>query len=155
MPAKGIQAVRRNYRLKVENIDGKTTGAAVFLVLREGAAIADTMVPVDTSNLINSRFAPQISHSKGKTTGKVGYSASYAAAVHGMSGKLKGKPRADFGTTSNHSKVGPQKPQAFGGGTKVGNYWDPSGEPQWLTKGFDRLKPAIPALLKKVYGDAK
>lgn len=155
MPAKGIQAVSRNYKVKTQKAAGPTTLTALRVVLMEGAAIADTMVPVDTSNLINSRFAPEIKSSQKGMTGKVGYSASYAAAVHGMSGKLKGKPRADFGTTSNHSKVGPQKPQSFGGGTKVGNYWDPNGEPQWLEKGFDKLKPHIPALLKKVYGNAK
>lgn len=154
MPAKGIENVRRKYRIKVDRIDGPVTQDAVRAVLMAGASIADTMVPVDTSNLINSRFAPEIVHAKGGTTGKVGYSASYAAAVHGMSGKLKGQPRADFGTTSNHSAAGPQRPVAFGGGTGVGNYWDPSGEPQWLTKGFAQLKPAIPGLLKKVYGNA-
>ncbi len=143
MPVRGIERVKANFRLKVKDIDGRRTDKAIYAVLSQGAAISDTMTPVDTSTLINSRYAPQISQQSGKTVGQVGYTASYAGAVHDASGKLKGQPRADFGKT----RAG----VAFGGGTGVGNYWDPNAEPQFLTKGFEEIKPSVPAILKAAY----
>jgi len=49
-------------------------------------------------------------------TGRVGYTASYAARVNAAGGTLKGKPRPDGS----------------------GNYWDPDAEPYFLRKGFER-----------------
>jgi len=129
MPVKGIERVRRAYRLKVEEIDGQRTDKAVYAVLSQGAAMSDTMTPVDTSTLINSRYAPQISRQPGKTIGHVGYTASYAGAVHDAPGKLKGVPRPSGN----------------------GQYWDPNAEPQFLAKGFEQIKPSIPAILKAAY----
>lgn len=151
MPVKGIESVRRGYRVKVETVAGRDSNRAVYNILQAGAAYADMMTPVDTSNLINSRYAPQITQTDGKTSGTVGYTANYAAAVHEMPGKLKGQPRADFGMTSNHSEFGPKQRLAFGGGTGVGNYWDPDAEPGFLKKGFEQVKPEIPAILKASY----
>ena len=82
-------------------------------------------------------------------TGRVGYSANYAAYVHKASGKLKGQPRAHFGVTSNRSEFGPQKPKEFGGGTGTGNYWDPHGEPQFLTKGANDERDNVDAVMRK------
>ncbi len=144
MPARGIDRVRRSLQAKIGEISGPRTEAAVFEVLQAIKGAADTMVPQDTGNLLNSGIAPQITQTKGKTTGLVGYGARYAMAVHEASGKLKGQPREDFGTTRSG--------QAFGGGTRSGNYWDPGGEPRYLEKGGDLIKPAIPAILKAVYG---
>lgn len=143
MPVKGIKQVKRNFRVKVEEISGQRTNAAVYAVLSQGAAISDTMTPVDTSNLLNSRYAPQIERQGDKTTGKVGYTAEYAAAVHNAPGKLKGQPRAHFGRTREGVE--------FGGGTGNGNYWDPNAEPRFIEKGFEEIKPQVPAILKKVY----
>lgn len=112
---------------------------AVYNVLQAGAAYSDMLTPVDTSNLINSRYAPQIQRSDGKVSGTVGYTAEYAAAVHNMSGKLKGQPREAFG------KAG------FGGGTGNGTYWSPDAEPKFLEKGFEMVKPEIPAILRASY----
>lgn len=139
MPVKGIERVKKGIVIKINDIDQRKTPAAVYAVLAEGGAAADTMTPVDTSNLINSRTAPLIDSVPGRVTGTVAYTARYAAAVHSMSGKLKGQPRAHFGQTRQ------------GGGTDKGNYWDPAGEPQFLAKGFDSILPAVPAILKAVY----
>ena len=76
-----------------------------------------------------------------RVTGRVGYSANYAAYVHDMPGKLKGQPRSHFGKTREGTE--------FGGGTGKGNYWDPHGEPQFLKKGFDEERDAITAGIKK------
>lgn len=146
MATVGIERIKLNLRKKIENIDQERTERALYLILSAGGAYAATMTPMDTSNLINSQTAPQIIHRPGKTTGVIGYTARYAHAVHEAPGILKGQPRADFGVT----RAG----QAFGGGTKVGNYWDPDAEPGFLVKGFAQVKPQITAILKKAYSRA-
>lgn len=127
MPVKGIARVKRNYRKTVERLAGPVTESAVYAVLQSGAGLADTMTPVDTSFLINSRYAPQTSIANGRVSGNVGYTANYAAAVHSAPGILAGQPRQNGN----------------------GNYWSPAGEPQFLTKGFEELKPSIPTILKR------
>jgi hypothetical protein len=151
MPGKGIRRVRRNIKKAAKDIAGRRTENAVYAVLSQGRAMADTMTPVDTSNLINSGYAPQIKRKRSNVTGRVGYTASYAAAVHAAPGTLKGQPRADFGRTSNHSDAGPMRPVAFGGGTGVGDYWDPNAEPGFLTKGFEQIKPRMLEILLAAY----
>lgn len=143
MSVKGIEKVKRGYRVEVENIATGKTERAIFNVLETGAGYADMLTPVDTGNLINSRYRPVIEHTKGRVSGRIGYTASYAAAVHNAPGKLKGQPRANFGVT----RAG----MGFGGGTGVGEYWDPMGEPKFLEKGFEQVKPEIPQLLKDAY----
>lgn len=128
------QSIRRTKIKLHESIQDKTgakTDTALRYILNEGIAAADTMVPVDTGNLLKSHHAPIIQNG----TGTVGYTAAYAAAVHAKSGKLKGQDRPPHRN-----------------GSSRGKYWDPDGEPQFLEKGFDEIKPAIPAIIKKVYG---
>lgn len=129
MPVKGIKRVKSAIRLKLEGAAVGKTDAAIYAVLSQGAAVAATMTPVDTSTLINSQYAPQIERSAHGTTGTVGYTASYAAAVHEASGRLKGQDRANGN----------------------GQYWDPSGEPGFLDKGFEAIKSSVPAILKAAY----
>lgn len=131
MPVKGIAQVKRNFRLRVQDIDGRRTDKAVYAVMSQGAAISDTMTPVHTSALINSRYAPQIEQKPGKTVGRVGYTAGYASAVHDAPGKLKGQPRPDGS----------------------GEFWDPNAKPGFLRKGFEEIKPSVPAILKAAYRD--
>lgn len=145
MSVKGIQRVKTRFKAVVSEIDGPRTEKALHMILSEGAALAKTMTPMDTGNLLNSQTRPEIRQSGGKSIGTVSYTARYAAAVHSAPGKLKGQPRADFGRTGAGV--------AFGGGTGKGNYWDPHAEPGFLTKGFEEIKPAIPAILKAAYGN--
>ncbi len=154
MPVKGIDRVKRNYRRTVQKISGPVSERAVYEILSRGGVMAATMTPIDSSNLVNSQYAPQTDVKKGKVSGHIGYTADYAAAVHSMPGTLKGQPRVDFGRTGNQSEHGPVIPYAFGGGTGKGNYWDPNAEPEFLTKGFEEIKPAIPAILKRNYRNA-
>lgn len=134
MALKGIERVRRNYKRTIERIAGEVTHRAVYEILSQGGAAAAGLTPVDTSDLINSQYAPQISQQQGKTSGHIGYTAGYAAAVHDAPGKLRGLPRAP----KNRGR---------------GNYWDPKAlaEPEFLKKGFDEIGPDIPAILKKHY----
>ena len=135
--------MKRNFRVAVKDITEGTSERAVYAILSQGGAMGAQMTPIDTSTLINSQTAPQIEVKRGKVKGSIGYTADYAAAVHEASGKLKGEPRAHFGQT--------REGVMFGGGTETGRYWDPNAEPEFLKKGFEQLKPAIPALLRKLY----
>lgn len=143
MAIQGIDRVRRNLRVAVENIAGGVSERAVYEVLSQGATKAQTMTPIDTSTLVDSQTAPQITVGPNGVEGSVGYTAAYAAAVHDAPGTLAGQPRADFGKTADGT--------AFGGGTGVGNYWDPNAEPEFLTKGFDQIESAIPSILRRIY----
>lgn len=129
MAIRGIERVKANFKRAIEDVDGRRTEGAVYAILSQGGAIAQTMTPVDTSNLINSQYAPQISQSKGKTTGTIGYTAVYAEAVHEAPGTLKGLPRPNGN----------------------GDFWDPNAEPGFLEKGFDELEPSIPGILSRHY----
>lgn len=140
MPVKGIEQTKRRMRETFQRIAGPMTERTIMEILIIGSGAAALLTPVDTSNLINSQYRVTGDGPLGKW-GRVGYTAAYAAAVHAMSGKLRGQPRADFGTT----RAG----VSFGGGTGVGNYWDPRAEPQFLAKGFERSIPAIKAAIER------
>lgn len=132
MPVKGIERVKRNLRVTVARIAEGTTERTVYEILSQGGAMAAQMTPIDTSNLVNSQYAPQIDVKQGKVTGNIGYTAAYASAVHDAPGTLRGQPRD------------PNDPSR-------GDFWDPNAEPGFLTRGFEEIKPAIPAILKRNY----
>lgn len=128
MAIKGMAQLRRNVRKQLTLAIPSHAERAMHIATSIIGGYATLMTPVDTSNLINSQY--RIVKNEGRrVVAAIGYTARYAAAVHEMSGKLKGQPRADFGVT----RAG----VAFGGGTGRGNYWDPSGEPQFLSKAGD------------------
>lgn len=134
MPIRGVSAVRKNMQAVFKKIQGPKTEKTLTEVLIIGGGHADSMTPVDIGNLLNSRFR-EIKKQDNKWVARYGYTTSYAAAVHELSAKLRGQPRAHFGATREGTQ--------FGGGSEKGNYWDgPLGpgtaEPQWLTKGFER-----------------
>jgi len=115
MPAKNVTSVRRKMRAIFDKLRGPMSERTLTEVLIIGDGYAAAMTPVDTSNLINSRFR-FIEHTASGLKGRVGYTAAYAAAVHAAKGTLKGQDRP-----SNRGK-----------------YWGPDGEPQFLEKGFER-----------------
>lgn len=131
MPVKGGDDVKRNYAKLVNKISSVETEVALWSIASEGLANSDTMTPMDTGFLLKSRFAPVIKDARGGKQARVGYVANYAAAVHAKTGKLKGQERANGS----------------------GQYWSPSGEPQFLTKGFAQLikSGGIQKILKQVY----
>ncbi len=139
MPLVGVETVKQKFKKTFEDIDLKGR-AAVQLAATIGAGHATLMVPVDTGNLVNSRFIAVTDTPKGYR-GRAGFTASYAAAVHEMSGKLKGQPREHFGKT--------QAGAEFGGGTGNGTYWAPQGEPQFLRKGFEDNLDEIRKVVKQ------
>lgn len=125
----GIERVRLNAQQTFNNITGPVTERAVYALLSQGAAMAATMTPIDTSTLINSQYAPQIRQSAGSTTGHVGYTAEYAGWVHDAPGTLQGLPRMNGN----------------------GNYWDPNAEPGFLEKGMEAIMPNGMAVLRRHY----
>lgn len=125
-----ISRVKVNLGKKISNITGPQTDVAINLILRQGSNAALDYTPVDTRFLANSLTPPQVANGKGT----VAFTAKYAAAVHAKSGKLKGKPRTPHRN-----------------GTSRGNYWDLTGEPKFLEKGFEEIKPSIPAIVKLAY----
>ena len=134
MAVRGLeQAIKKTNEI-ARDIAEVRAERGVTACLVTGQAFASMLTPVDTSFLINSQYR-SVKSEKGRVIGAVGYTALYAAAVHGMSGKLKGKPRGHFGKTKDGVE--------FGGGTGNGRYWDPAAEPGFLTKGFEDNKELI------------
>ncbi|MFQ0991319.1 hypothetical protein [Gilliamella apicola] len=89
------------------------------------------ITPMDMSNLINSQFRELIPIPNG-WTGRVGYTANYAAYVNNAKGTLKGKKRT--------------------GKKSHGNYWDPHAEPDFIHQGFERDgKEAIKQVIRDGY----
>lgn len=130
MPVKGIERVRVRLKATFNDIKGQRTRDAVYTILSQGAGIAQTMTPIEQGNLINSQTEPRLGDTPTGVNGIVAYTAEYAGAVHDAPGTLKGQERE----------------------SGMGRYWDPGGEPEFLTKGFEEVKPAIPAILRRIYG---
>jgi hypothetical protein len=151
MPVKNNSLNKVRVKLKgiIAEIGEDKAPKAITAALIVGGGHASVMTPQDQGTLVNSQFRA-VDKSINGWHGRMGYTANYAAAVHSMTGKLKGQPRANFGKTGNQSAAGPQMPKAFGGGTGQGNYWDPQGEPQFLKKGFEENRNEIDAVVRKV-----
>lgn len=137
---KGINQAKKRLNDIINDVQGRKAIRALQSALILIGSRAAYYTPIDTSTLINSQFR-EIDTNGVRITGRIGYSANYAAYVHEMTGKLKGQPRAHFGTTRSGEQ--------FGGGTGTGNYWDPHGEPQFLTKGANEERDAVAAVIRK------
>lgn len=129
MPIKGIKRVKVELEREFADISHSKTAACVEAIARSGKAMADTMTPVHLGNLINSGFVTSANTNFGKVYAQVGYTAAYAAAVHEKKGTMRGQMRPDGS----------------------GQYWDPSGEPRFLYKGFEAIEPSIPAIIKRFH----
>lgn len=129
MAVKGIKQAKRSTTKMAGKITGQLSERTVTDVLIIGQGHASMMTPIDTSNLINSQYR-RIDRTVGGVIGMVGYTANYASAVHWSSGKLKGQKRTRKGASDN--------------------FWDPSGEPQFLKKAFEEEgKAEIMAAIKR------
>ncbi|WP_232415819.1 HK97 gp10 family phage protein [Klebsiella oxytoca] len=137
---KGISQAQNKLNRIIDDVRGRKAVRALQSALILIGARAAYYTPIDTSTLINSQFR-EIETRGVRITGRIGYSANYAAYVHEMPGKLKGQPRAHFGSTRSG--------QQFGGGTGTGNYWDPHAEPQFLAKGANEERDAVDAVIRK------
>lgn len=137
---KGINETITKINRMIDDVQSVRIIRALYIVSEQVLESASVITPIDTSTLVNSRYI-DFDTSGGRITAKVGFSAAYAAFVHDAPGKLKGQPRAHFGAT--------REGKQFGGGTEQGVYWGPGGEPQFLKKGLEQVKPRIPELMAK------
>ncbi|MGN7913160.1 HK97 gp10 family phage protein [Enterobacter sp. 22466] len=78
---KGISQAKKNLNALVGDIQGKKVVRAMQSALIIGGSQAALYTPIDTSTLINSQFR-EITVNGNRVTGRVGYSANYAAYVH-------------------------------------------------------------------------
>lgn len=94
MPVRGGRNVRRNAKRHIGRIAGSQTERVVTELLIIGEGYAVDLTPVDTANLINSRYR-RITNEQTGTKGLIGYTAEYAAAVHDGGPKNWQKPDAE------------------------------------------------------------
>ena len=92
-------------------------------------------VPVDTSTLLNSSYRKVAKKGAGYE-GEMGYGVDYAGYVHDAPGTLKG----------TNTPRDPNKPGR-------GDFWDPTGEPEFLTKGVqDFIENDLDKILRDEMG---
>lgn len=78
---KGIRQVSRNVNRAIDNIQDRRIVRALTVAMLIGGTRAALYTAIDTSFLINSQFREIIVNGT-RITGRVGYTASYAAYVH-------------------------------------------------------------------------
>lgn len=78
---KGISQAKKSLNALVGDIQGRKVVRAMQSALIIGGSQAALYTPIDTSTLINSQFR-EITVNGNRVTGRVGYSANYAAYVH-------------------------------------------------------------------------
>ena len=90
MAIKGMAQLRRNVRKQLTLAIPSHAERAMHIATSIIGGYATLMTPVDATNLINSQY--RIVKNEGRrVVAAIGYTARYAAAVHEMSGKLKGE----------------------------------------------------------------
>lgn len=147
MPVAGIDQVRGNFKVLMEQTQGEKTERAVTEMLMLGGAYASELTPFDSGELLRSQ-GRQAQQTAAGWKGVVYYGLRYAPNVNDAPGKLRGLPRAHFGKT----RAGVE----FGGGSGNGKYWDAmdgtnTAEPNFLVKGMEKMATEAPAILKQIY----
>lgn len=78
---KGVKQVARKVNRAIDNIQDRKVVRALTSAMIIGASQAAIYTPIDTSYLINSQFREIVVNGT-RITGRVGYTANYAAYVH-------------------------------------------------------------------------
>jgi len=78
---KGVRQAQQNLDKLIGDIQGRKAARAIQSALIIGSSQASLYTPIDTSTLINSQFR-ELNVNGTRLTGRVGYSANYAAYVH-------------------------------------------------------------------------
>ncbi len=123
---KGIKEAQRRLDAVVEDVRTRKAVRAIKSAVMIIANEAALMTPVNIGNLINSQYQETMINGT-RITGRIGYSANYAVYVHNASGIMKGLPRPK----------------------NRGNYWDPAGEPKFLTKAADKTRRQVDEIIRK------
>lgn len=125
---KGIKEAQRRLDAVVEDVRTRKAVIAVKRASNEIANAAALMTPIGIGNLMNSQTTDVMVNGT-RITGRIIYSANYAVYVHNARGIMKGLPR----------------PESKGGG----RYWDPAGEPKFLTKAAEQTRRQVDEIIKK------
>lgn len=125
---KGIKEAQRRLDAVVEDVRTRKAVIAVKRASNEIANAAALMTPIGIGNLMNSQTTDVMVNGT-RVTGRIIYSANYAVYVHNARGIMKGLPR----------------PESKGGGL----YWDPAGEPKFLTKAAEQTRRQVDEIIKK------
>ena len=123
---KGVKAAQRRLDAVVEDVRTRKAVRAIKSAMFIIGAESALMTPMDTGILVNSQFQETMINGT-RITGRIGYSANYAVYVHNASGIMKGLPRPN----------------------NRGNYWDPSGEPKFLTKAAEKTRRQVDDIIRK------
>ncbi|MFP1783148.1 HK97 gp10 family phage protein [Lonsdalea quercina] len=78
---RGVQQVSRKVNQAIDDIQDRKVVRALTSALIIGSSQAAIYTPIDTSYLLNSQFREIVINGM-RYTGRVGYSANYAAYVH-------------------------------------------------------------------------
>ena len=132
---KGIKQVTRNVNRAIDNIQDRRAVRALTSALIIIGVESAALVPIDTSKLLNSQFREVVVRGV-RITGRIGYSANYAAFVHEAAGIHFGKH------TPRPVKKGKPK------GSR-GYIWDKTGEPKYLEKGADNARDLVGRVIAK------
>lgn len=87
---RGVSKVSNNINRLIDNIEKRKTMRALYSALFEIGLESAVLVPIDTSTLVNSQFREVVIKGT-RLTGRIGYSANYAAYVHEAKGIHLGK----------------------------------------------------------------
>lgn len=91
------------------------------------------LVPIATSTLINSQYR-DVQMRAGTLTGRIGFTAEYALAVHEAAGNWRG--------------LGIRRPKD--NGKDRGFYWGPNdGQPQFLAVAGERAAADVASIIKR------
>lgn len=131
---KGLDATKKGFDDFFKQVSKDKTRQAITAIATQGLAFSDMKTPIMDGHLINSRYGPIVEETSEGVSGRVGYTANYAAKVHEAKGSTKGK----------NILRNPAKPEK-------GVFWSPDGEPKFLEKGFEEVEKNIPQILKKLY----
>ena len=132
---KGVKQVSNNINRMIDSFEGRRTVRAIYSALYYIGLVSTEKVPIATSTLLNSQFRDVIAQS-GRVTGKIGYSANYAAAVHEAKGVLLG--------TKTPRPVEPGEQPG-----SMGNVWDVTGEPKFLEKPAEDARSKVQDIILK------
>lgn len=78
---KGVKQVSRKVNRAIDNIQDRKVVRALTSAMIIGSSQAAIYTPIDTNTLINSQFREIVVNGT-RITGRVGYTANYAAYVH-------------------------------------------------------------------------
>lgn len=136
--AKRVRVVN-NIHAFVEGVN-RRAASAVMAGANVIALRAALYTPIDSSTLINSQ-SRELKVNGYLLTGRIIYTANYAAYVHDAPGTLKGQPRAHFGKT--------REGVSFGGGNLSGNYWDPNAKPKFLQLAAEEGRQEVEEAMRR------